>query len=108
MVSTVTLDAQIPIYWVPVLKSLCKFILFITQRPTIWIPGLLGLHYEYGDKLISATFNRRLLLLLLLLLLLKLQVPILPIRVLTLLITSTKEVATTVIITGAVAATVFC
>ena len=29
-------------YWVPVLKSLCKFILSITQEPTIWAPGLLG------------------------------------------------------------------
>ena len=37
------LEAQLPIYWVPVLKSLYKFILSITQGPTIWVPGLLGL-----------------------------------------------------------------
>ena len=36
-------EAQIPIYWVPVLQSLCKLILSITQGPTIWVPGLLGL-----------------------------------------------------------------
>ena len=38
----VTLEAQLPIYWVPVLESLYKFILPITQGPTIWVPGLLG------------------------------------------------------------------
>ena len=37
------LEAQLPMYWVPVLKSLYKFILSITQGPTIWLPGLLGL-----------------------------------------------------------------
>ena len=31
------------IYWVPVLKSLYNFILSITQEPTIWVPGLLGI-----------------------------------------------------------------
>ena len=35
----VTLEAQLPIYWVPVLKSLYEFILSITQGPTIWVPG---------------------------------------------------------------------
>ena len=39
-----TLEAQLPItYWVPVLKSLYKFILSITQGPTIWVPALLGI-----------------------------------------------------------------
>ena len=37
--SKLSLEAQLPIYWVPVLKSLCKFILSITQGPTIWVPG---------------------------------------------------------------------
>ena len=37
-----SLEAQLPIYGVPVLKSLYKFILSITQGPTIWVPGLLG------------------------------------------------------------------
>ena len=41
----VTLEAQLPIYWVPVLKFLFKFILSVTQGPTIWVPGLLGLVY---------------------------------------------------------------
>ena len=41
-----TLEAQIPIYWVPVLKSLYKFTLSITQGPTIWVPGLLGLGFR--------------------------------------------------------------
>ena len=39
------LEAQLPIYSVPVLKTLYKFVLSITQRPTIWAPGLLG---NYG------------------------------------------------------------
>ena len=38
-----TLEAQIPICWVPVLKSLYKFILSTTHGPTIWVSGLLGL-----------------------------------------------------------------
>ena len=37
-----TLEAQLPIYWVPVLKSLYKSILSVAQGPTIWVPGLLG------------------------------------------------------------------
>ena len=37
-----TLEAQVPIYWVPVIGSLYKLILSITQEPTIWVPGLLG------------------------------------------------------------------
>ena len=37
-----TLEAQLPIYWVPVLKSLYTFVLSIAQGPTIWVPGLLG------------------------------------------------------------------
>ena len=37
-----TLEAQLPTYWVPVLKSLYKCMLSITQGPTIWVPGLLG------------------------------------------------------------------
>ena len=37
-----SLEAQIPIYRVPVLKSLYKSILSKTQGPTIWVPGLLG------------------------------------------------------------------
>ena len=38
-----TLEAQLPIYWVPVLKSLYNFILSVTQGPTMWVPGLLGM-----------------------------------------------------------------
>ena len=37
-----TLEAQLPRYWVPVLGSLYKVILSITQQPTTWVPGLLG------------------------------------------------------------------
>ena len=37
----VSLEAQLPIQWVPVLGSLYKLILSITQEPTIWVPGLL-------------------------------------------------------------------
>ena len=37
-----TLEAQLPINWVPVLKSLHNFILSVTQGPTVWVPGLLG------------------------------------------------------------------
>ena len=39
----VTLEAQLPIYWVLVLGSLYRLILSMTQEPTIWVPGLLGL-----------------------------------------------------------------
>ena len=39
-----TLEAQLPIYWVPVLGSLYKLILPITQEPTVWVPGLLGIY----------------------------------------------------------------
>ena len=38
-----TLEAQLPIYWVPVLETLCNYILSVTQGPTIWVPGLLGI-----------------------------------------------------------------
>ena len=38
-----TLEAQLPIYWAPVLGCLYKPILSITQEPTIWVPGFLGL-----------------------------------------------------------------
>ena len=37
-----SLEAQLPIYWVPVLKSLYSFLLSVTQGPTIWAPGLIG------------------------------------------------------------------
>ena len=47
-----TLEARLPIYWVPVLGSLCKLILPITQEPTMWVPGLLGL-----GKVSAAAFN---------------------------------------------------
>ena len=46
-----TLEAQ-P-YWVPVLKSLYKFRLSITQRPTIWVPGLLEPPRNYKRQLSS-------------------------------------------------------
>ena len=36
------LEAQLPIYWVPVLKTLYSVILSVTQGPSIWVPGLLG------------------------------------------------------------------
>ena len=36
-----TLEAQLPMYWIPVLKPLYNCILS-TQGPTIWLPGLLG------------------------------------------------------------------
>ena len=42
MILSNTLEAQLPIYWVPG-KSLYTFILSITQGPTIWVPGLLGI-----------------------------------------------------------------
>ena len=38
---SVSLEAQLPIYWVPVFKSLHNFILSVTQGPTIWVPGVL-------------------------------------------------------------------
>ena len=38
-----SLEAQLPIYWVPVFKSLYKFVLSTTQGPTVWVPGLLGI-----------------------------------------------------------------
>ena len=38
----ITLEAQLPIYWVPVLKTLHIYTLSGTQGPTIWVPGLLG------------------------------------------------------------------
>ena len=38
----VTLEAQLPVYWVPVLLSLYNNIFSATQGPTIWVPGLLG------------------------------------------------------------------
>ena len=51
---TLTLEAQLPIYWVPVLKSLYKFILSITQGPTIWVPGLLGLILlQHGNEVLE-------------------------------------------------------
>ena len=34
-----SLEAQLPMYWVPVLGSLYKCILSITQGLTIWVPG---------------------------------------------------------------------
>ena len=37
----ITLEAQLPIHWVPVLRSLYNFVLSVTQGPTIWVPGLL-------------------------------------------------------------------
>ena len=39
MVLNVTLEAQLPIYWVPVLRSVYKLILSITQEPTICFQG---------------------------------------------------------------------
>ena len=36
------LEAQLPKYWVPVLKTLSTLILSVTQGPTIGVPGLLG------------------------------------------------------------------
>ena len=41
-----TLEAQLPMFWVPVLKSLYEYILSITQGPTIWVPGRLGVDPE--------------------------------------------------------------
>ena len=38
-----TPEAQLPIYWVPVLGSLYELKMSITQEPTIWVPGLLRL-----------------------------------------------------------------
>ena len=37
-----SLEAQLPIYWVPILKSLYNCILSVTQGPTTWVPGLIG------------------------------------------------------------------
>ena len=36
------LEAQLLLYWVPVLKPLYDFTLSVTQGPTISVPGLLG------------------------------------------------------------------
>ena len=33
------IEAQLPIYWVPVLGSLYTLILSTTQEPTMWVPG---------------------------------------------------------------------
>ena len=44
------LEAQLPIYWVPVLKSLYNFLRSVTQGPTIWVPGLLGKVKDSGHK----------------------------------------------------------
>ena len=40
------LEAQLPTYWGPVIGSLYKLILSITQEPTICVPGLLGYHQQ--------------------------------------------------------------
>ena len=40
--------SPVTLYWVPVLKSLFKFILSITQGPTTWVPGLLGRYWSFG------------------------------------------------------------
>ena len=37
-----SLEAQMPMYWVPVLKSLYNFVRSVSQGPTIRVPGLLG------------------------------------------------------------------
>ena len=38
-----SLEAQLPTYWVPILKSVYRFILSVTQGPTIWVPiGISG------------------------------------------------------------------
>ena len=44
IVGNLSLEAQLPIYWVPFLKPLYDFMLSVTQGPTIWVPGLLGFH----------------------------------------------------------------
>ena len=46
--SDLALEAQVPIYWAPVLKSLYELVLSVTQGPTIWVPGLLGLVLRPG------------------------------------------------------------
>ena len=48
LVFDVSLEAQLPIYWVPVLGSLYKHILSRTQEPTVWVPGLLGYVVSVG------------------------------------------------------------
>ena len=47
-----TLEAQLPIYWVTVLKSLDSFILSVTPGPAIRVPGLLviGKSLEFGGR----------------------------------------------------------
>ena len=55
-VSEYTLEAQLPIYWVPVLKSLYTFIRSITQGPTTWAPGLLGIIGSYAEFCILLFF----------------------------------------------------
>ena len=42
----VTLEAQLLIYWGSCPWFPIKFMLSITQEPTIWVPGLLGLCRE--------------------------------------------------------------
>ena len=41
--SYITLEAQLPIYRVPVLGALYRLIVSITQELTMWVPALLGL-----------------------------------------------------------------
>ena len=38
----IALEAQLPVHWVSVLKTLDNLILSVTQGPPIWVPGLLG------------------------------------------------------------------
>ena len=37
---SVSLEAQLPIYWVPVFESLYNSILYVTQGPTICVLGV--------------------------------------------------------------------
>ena len=53
------LEAQIPIYWVPVLKSLYEFILPITQGPTIWVPPLPSESLEFGSSFFDVGYPFR-------------------------------------------------
>ena len=53
-----SLEAQLPIYWVPVLKPLYNSILSVTQGPTIWVPGLLGIYnYNHTWVAVAVTFG---------------------------------------------------
>ena len=51
----ISLEAQLPTYWVPVLKTLYNYILSVTQGHTIWVPG----HGVSGCPVLDLYFKPR-------------------------------------------------